>query len=113
MHRMHEHGSGGTKRAIRTSKGVHLVLPALPVSDALVLQGKRRGQVVFLVPWYGRTLVGTTDTEFDGDPGRVEVGADDTRYLLAQAQPPRERGEPPRGSRSRSRSRHQRQIADG
>ena len=32
-----------------------------------------RGRVVFLIPWYGRTLLGTTDDAFTGDPGKVHL----------------------------------------
>jgi glycerol-3-phosphate dehydrogenase len=70
---------------LRLSKGVHLVMPSLPVDDAFLLISKRHGGVVFLIPWYGRTLLGTTDTEFQGDPDRVSVDNADKTYLLAQA----------------------------
>jgi glycerol-3-phosphate dehydrogenase len=70
---------------LRLSKGVHLVMPALPVDDGFLLISKRHGGVVFMIPWYGRTLLGTTDTEFQGDPDRVRVDDTDRAYLLAQA----------------------------
>jgi glycerol-3-phosphate dehydrogenase len=67
------------------SKGIHLVLPPLPVDDAFLLISRRHGGVVFLIPWYGRTLLGTTDTEFEGDPDRLSVDRASVAYLLAQA----------------------------
>lgn len=70
---------------LRLSSGIHLVLPALPCDDAFLLLSKRHGGVVFLIPWYGRTLLGTTDTEFDGDPDRLKVNLAGQAYLLAQA----------------------------
>jgi glycerol-3-phosphate dehydrogenase len=70
---------------LRLSKGAHLVLPALPTDDAFLLISKRHGGVVFMIPWYGRTLLGTTDTEFEGDPDRLHVEAGSRAYLLAQA----------------------------
>lgn len=73
------------KPLLRLSKGVHLVMPALPVNDAFLLISKRHGGVVFMIPWYGRTLLGTTDTEYRGDPDKVEVDDTDRAYLLAQA----------------------------
>ncbi len=69
----------------RLVKGVHLVLPALPTDDALLLTAKRDGRVFFAIPWYGRTLLGTTDTDYSGDPSRVAVDADDVEYLLTEA----------------------------
>ncbi len=70
---------------LRMSKGVHLVMPALPVEDGFLLISKRHGGVVFMIPWYGRTLLGTTDTEFKGDPDEVAVENADKAYLLEQA----------------------------
>ncbi len=75
--------------AARFTKGVHLVLPALPVGGSLpvndsafLLTSPRDGRVFFLIPWQGGTMVGTTDTDFSGAPDSVRVEADDVRYLL-------------------------------
>jgi len=80
---------------LRMTKGVHLVLPALPSAaldlpdrlpdgrHAWLLTSPVDGRVFFLVPWYGRTLLGTTDTPYTGDPGAVAVDAADRAYLLA------------------------------
>ncbi|GAB4116214.1 MAG: glycerol-3-phosphate dehydrogenase/oxidase [Sideroxydans sp.] len=69
----------------RLSKGVHLVLPGLPTEEALLLTAKQDGRVFFLIPWYGRTLLGTTDTDYRGDVNRVAVETADIDYLLAAA----------------------------
>jgi glycerol-3-phosphate dehydrogenase len=69
----------------RLSKGVHLVLPALPTREALLLTAESDGRVFFLIPWYGRTLVGTTDTDYRGGADGVTVEAADVDYLLAAA----------------------------
>ncbi|MFA5372244.1 MAG: FAD-dependent oxidoreductase, partial [Sideroxydans sp.] len=69
----------------RLSKGVHLVLPALPTHEAILLTAKSDGRVFFIIPWYGRTLLGTTDTDYHGDVNRVEVDDRDMDYLLAAA----------------------------
>ena len=69
----------------RFSKGVHLVLPALPTEDAFLLLTGERGRVVFMIPWNGRTLLGTTDTPFEGDPRSVESLAADEDYVLEHA----------------------------
>jgi glycerol-3-phosphate dehydrogenase len=69
----------------RLSKGVHLVMPALPGGEALLLTAKSDGRVFFMIPWYGMTLVGTTDDDYSGDPDRVSVEAKDIAYLLAAA----------------------------
>jgi glycerol-3-phosphate dehydrogenase len=69
----------------RLSKGIHLVLPALPTDEAILLTAKSDGRVFFIIPWYGRTLLGTTDTDYRGDIERVAVEAADVDYLLAAA----------------------------
>ncbi len=69
----------------RLSKGVHLVMPALPTDEALLLTAQSDGRVFFAIPWYGRTLVGTTDTDYNGELDKVAVEAEDVAYLLSEA----------------------------
>ena len=69
----------------RLSKGIHVVLPALPTSEAILLTSKKDGRVFFIIPWYGRTLLGTTDTDYRGDIDRVAVEDADVEYLLEAA----------------------------
>lgn len=66
----------------RVTKGVHLLMPACLTDDALLLTAKSDGRVFFMIPWYGLTVVGTTDTDYDGDMQRVMVEEDDVAYLL-------------------------------
>jgi len=70
------------KRNYRLSKGVHLILPNLLDKEALLLTAKADGRVFFMIPWYGRTLVGTTDTDYGGDLDKVKVEDKDIDYLL-------------------------------
>jgi glycerol-3-phosphate dehydrogenase len=72
------------------SKGAHLVLPPLEASPAhgphgLLLTHAEDGRVFFIIPWREKTLVGTTETPFAGDPGRLRVEPEDVDYLLAAA----------------------------
>ena len=75
----------GAELKTRLSKGVHLVMPPLPTTDAFLLLTGVRGRVVFLIPWNGRTLLGTTDTPFEGDPRDARSLAADETYLLGHA----------------------------
>jgi glycerol-3-phosphate dehydrogenase len=68
----------------RVTKGVHLLLPGLETEDAFLVP-TRDERVVFFIPWYGRTLVGTTDTDYTAAPDDVRVERDDVRYLLQEA----------------------------
>jgi len=72
-------------QAVRLSKGVHLVMPALPSDQAILLTAKEDGRVFFIIPWYGRTIIGTTDTDYGGDIDKVRVEDADVAYLLDAA----------------------------
>jgi len=76
---------GPAAGARRLTRGVHLVLPALPGRDAVLFTAPQDGRVMFLLPWYGRTLVGTTDTDESGDPDATRVTDRDREYLLTAA----------------------------
>lgn len=69
----------------RVTKGVHLIMPAQLKEEALLLTARRDGRVFFMIPWYGRTIVGTTDTDYSGDLSHVVSGENDVSYLLDAA----------------------------
>jgi len=75
----------GARDGVRFTKGVHLVMPAMPTQDALLLTARSDGRVFFAIPWYGRTLLGTTDTDYTESPDDVRVETKDIDYLLAEA----------------------------
>jgi glycerol-3-phosphate dehydrogenase len=52
---------------IRPSQGVHIVLKSsfLQSSSAIMIPKTDDGRVLFAIPWYGRVVVGTTDTPLD------------------------------------------------
>jgi glycerol-3-phosphate dehydrogenase len=68
------------RRVTRTTKGIHCLLPRL--TERAVYHSTRDGRMVLVVPWRDFSLVGTTDTDFDGDPDRVEATRDEVAYLL-------------------------------
>jgi glycerol-3-phosphate dehydrogenase len=71
---------------LRPTKGVHVVTRRLTQTHALLLQARRDRRVFFVLPWgANHSLVGTTDTDFPGDPDRVEAKCRDTEYLLEEA----------------------------
>jgi glycerol-3-phosphate dehydrogenase len=53
--------------------------------QAHVLFAKRDGRLFFVLPWNGYTMIGTTDTDYLGDPGVAEPSADDVEYLRSEA----------------------------
>ena len=64
------------------TKGVHLLLPKLTQQHAIVFSARRDGRILFVIPWGDCSLVGTTDTDFRGDPGEVRAERADIEYLL-------------------------------
>lgn len=73
-----------TPRVLRTSKGIHCLLPR--ITDRGVYVSGEDERMIFVIPWREFSLVGTTDTDFDGDPDRVWATRDEVTYLLAAAQ---------------------------
>jgi len=69
---------------LRLTKGVHLVFPSLPTNDAFLFLTRSDRRVLFLIPWYGRTLVGTTDTDYGEDPDSADVSPADVDYILGE-----------------------------
>jgi glycerol-3-phosphate dehydrogenase len=69
---------------IRPSRGTHVTLrhEDLPlVGGAIVPAGS--GRTIFALPWLGRTLVGTTDNDYEGSLDHVCPSGDDIDYLLS------------------------------
>ncbi len=78
----------GEPRILKPTKGIHIVVDAarVPVKHALMMSSPRDKRVVFCIPWgLGRTVVGTTDTFFDGSPDKLEPTKEDVTYLLETA----------------------------
>ena len=69
---------------IRPTKGVHLVIPRARLSSlhAVVFSVPRDGRHMFLIPWGDFTLIGTTDTDHEGDRDDPATDLEDVEYLL-------------------------------
>ncbi len=69
---------------IAPSRGTHLLLPteALDMGDAACVVPAGQDRSIFALPWYGRTLVGTTDVDYPGSLDAIQVPTDDIEYLL-------------------------------
>ena len=61
---------------------MHLVFSkkAIPVKKAVVMAVESR--IIFVIPRHEMVIVGTTDTDFSGDPAEVTTTAEDVRYIL-------------------------------
>jgi glycerol-3-phosphate dehydrogenase len=67
---------------VRASKGVHLVVPRSAISgdDGLILRTEK--SVLFVIPWGGHWIIGTTDTDWDLDRSHPAASSVDIDYLL-------------------------------
>ena len=69
---------------LRTTKGIHLVVPRRN-QNAIILYSKSDNRLFFVIPWLNYSLVGTTDTNYLDDPGKVRPDISDMEYLLREA----------------------------
>ncbi len=67
---------------LRLAKGVHLVVNRSRISSAdtvVMTEGKR---ILFAIPWGERTILGTTDTDYNGPLDKIFADNSDIRYIL-------------------------------
>jgi len=75
-------GGGGLR--VRASKGVHLVVPRSAISGDAGLILRTPTSVLFVLPWGGHWIIGTTDTDWTLDRQHPAASARDIVYLLEQ-----------------------------
>ncbi|USS85038.1 glycerol-3-phosphate dehydrogenase/oxidase [Fructilactobacillus myrtifloralis] len=71
---------------IRGTKGIHLVVDeeVLNVPETVYFDsGHHDGRMIFVIPRFGKTYFGTTDTDYRGDYRNPEVEPADVDYLLS------------------------------
>lgn len=78
-------GAPDPPRMLKPSRGTHLVYPALTQGHGLVTLAAD-GRVLFVVPFAGRSLVGTTEVEVPSPPSDADrrPHADEIRYLARE-----------------------------
>lgn len=74
------------KKQLRLTKGVHIVLDQkdFPLKQAVYFD-IMDGRMAFAIPRDGKAYVGTTDTEYEGDPAHPFATQEDVDYLIAAA----------------------------
>jgi glycerol-3-phosphate dehydrogenase len=70
-------------RILRRTKGIHCLLPRL--TEHAVYHSTSDGRMIFVIPWREFSLVGTTDTDFEGNLDRVHATREEVAYLLDEA----------------------------
>ncbi|MGB5738551.1 MAG: glycerol-3-phosphate dehydrogenase [Woeseia sp.] len=71
-------------RLMGGTKGSHIVINTFVggPQDALYVEAASDGRPMFIIPWNGQYLVGTTDLRYDGDPRDARATFDEVDYLL-------------------------------
>ncbi|PHV35384.1 glycerol-3-phosphate dehydrogenase [Janthinobacterium sp. BJB312] len=73
---------GGQGRHLRLIKGSHIVVKRLFEHDHAYIFQHPDGRIVFAIPYeHDFTLIGTTDLDYQGDRGKVEIDDEEIRYL--------------------------------
>jgi glycerol-3-phosphate dehydrogenase len=71
----------GTVPQVELVQGTHIVLRDFQTRHCYYLENPRDGRGIFVMPWYGHSLVGTTETRFQGKPDAVRPLDTEIRYL--------------------------------
>ena len=64
-------------------QGTHIVIPHPVAAGIYYVESPTDGRAVFVMPWAGATLIGTTETPYRGDPDKVHPLPEEEEYLLA------------------------------
>lgn len=72
---------------LRPTKGAHLVIRREPLTSqhAIAFDSPRDNRHLYLIPWGDFAIIGTTDTDYTGDPDAISATALDADYLLEAA----------------------------
>jgi glycerol-3-phosphate dehydrogenase len=69
----------------RLSKGIHLLLEARSEWKAGVVVPVEDGRVTMALPWQGMLMLGTTDSDYEGDPTDCSVSPSEVQQVLSEA----------------------------
>ncbi len=67
--------------SIELVQGAHIILPGRMVQGVYYVEAPWDRRAVFIMPWYDRTLVGTTETPYQGDPALTRALPEEITYL--------------------------------
>lgn len=62
-------------------QGAHIVIEGETRRGVYYVEAPRDRRAVFVMPWKGHTLIGTTETPYHGDPGSVRALPEEISYL--------------------------------
>lgn len=74
-------GEGETKRDIDMVAGTHIEVEG-EIKEGMYYVEAHDGRVVFVMPWKGHTMIGTTEAPYLGDPALIEPMESEIEYLI-------------------------------
>lgn len=69
--------------AIELVAGTHILINQASPGGVFYVESPSDKRAVFIMPWYGQTLVGTTERAYQGDPALIQASEHEIEYLLA------------------------------
>ena len=82
----HQAAPIGDRQKMGGTKGSHIIVETFPGAPetALYTEARRDQRPIFVVPWLGMYLIGTTDLPYSGDLDHIKASDDEVDYLLAE-----------------------------
>ncbi|HEX8185132.1 MAG TPA: glycerol-3-phosphate dehydrogenase/oxidase, partial [Blastocatellia bacterium] len=74
-------------KRLRPSKGVHVVMPSEKFGSgtAILIPSLGERRFLFVIPWQGRAVIGTTDTDYAGDLDEPRAEIEEIRRIVESA----------------------------
>ncbi len=77
--------SSDALKLVRPTRGTHIVVPEVLGQNAVLLSTPKDNRIIFIIPWRGVSLVGTTDLDDSENPDSVKPTEEEIQYLLTEA----------------------------
>ena len=75
------------EKRLRPSKGIHVVMPSEKFGNdvAVLIPSLGEQRFLFVIPWQGRTVIGTTDTDYAGDLDEPRAESEEIKRVVESA----------------------------
>ena len=86
--------SNPEKMTVDLVSGTHIIIDEPAPKGMYYVEAPQDGRAVFVMPWKGSTMIGTTETKYDGDPSLIKPLKEEIDYLceVAAAYFPKQKG---------------------
>ena len=74
-------------KKLRPSKGIHIVTPSEKFQNqtAVLIPSIGERRFLFVIPWHGRTVIGTTDADYEGDLDEPQASSEEVDRVVQSA----------------------------